>query len=206
WGLAVDRPRRLRRRGDGAIAGRCSTRFGRGAARRAPRGRAWGGAVGPGAAADSTRAVRRGRAHGRAGRCGARSRARVGATAPVAGTDRRRDPASRASNSVVCRQRRGARGAAGARARERSDPEVVKGRQFVETVSGLGGWAVSLRLAALYPSNRLPVYPSLLIPMDDAQSDHLKAYGVTYRVVQAGIKAEWLLNYPGGAVLRPGRA
>ncbi|PYP81512.1 MAG: hypothetical protein DMD25_01655, partial [Gemmatimonadetes bacterium] len=39
--------------------------------------------------------------------------------------------------------------------------------------------------------------------MDDAQSDHLKAYGVTYHVVQAGIKAEWLLNYRGGSFLLP---
>ena len=39
--------------------------------------------------------------------------------------------------------------------------------------------------------------------MDDSQSDHLKAYGVTYRVVQAGIKAEWLLNYRGGSFLVP---
>jgi len=30
--------------------------------------------------------------------------------------------------------------------------------------------------------------------MDDSQSDHLKAYGVTYRVIQAGLQAEWLLK------------
>jgi hypothetical protein len=39
--------------------------------------------------------------------------------------------------------------------------------------------------------------------MDDAQSDHLKAYGLTYRVIQAGLKAEWLLNYRGGSFLLP---
>src|SRR2546422_5211066 len=39
--------------------------------------------------------------------------------------------------------------------------------------------------------------------MDDVQGDHLKAYGVAYRVVQAGIKAEWLLNYRGGSFLVP---
>ena len=39
--------------------------------------------------------------------------------------------------------------------------------------------------------------------MDDAQSDHLKAYGVAYRAIQAGLKAEWLLNYRGGAFLVP---
>src|SRR2546429_9055486 len=39
--------------------------------------------------------------------------------------------------------------------------------------------------------------------MDDARGDHLKAYGVPYRVVRAGIKAEWLLNYRGGSFLLP---
>ena len=39
--------------------------------------------------------------------------------------------------------------------------------------------------------------------MDDSQSEHLKAYGVTYRVLQAGLSAEWLLNYRGGSFLLP---
>src|SRR2546423_7033697 len=39
--------------------------------------------------------------------------------------------------------------------------------------------------------------------MDDAQTDHLKAYGLTYRAIQAGLKAEWLLNYRGGSFLIP---
>ncbi|HEX9610639.1 MAG TPA: hypothetical protein VF978_02040 [Gemmatimonadales bacterium] len=39
--------------------------------------------------------------------------------------------------------------------------------------------------------------------MDDSQSNHLKAYGVAYRVVQAGVRAEWLLNYRGGSFLLP---
>jgi len=45
--------------------------------------------------------------------------------------------------------------------------------------------------------------PSLIIPMDEAQADHLKAYGVCYRVIQAGLKSEWLLNYRGGSFLLP---
>ncbi|MDX2262421.1 MAG: hypothetical protein SFU84_12075 [Gemmatimonadales bacterium] len=44
---------------------------------------------------------------------------------------------------------------------------------------------------------------SLLLPMDDAQSDHLKAYGVAFRALERGDKAEWLLNYRGGAFLLP---
>ena len=43
----------------------------------------------------------------------------------------------------------------------------------------------------------------LLVPMDDAQQNHLKAYGLTYTALKAGIKAEWLINYRGGAFLLP---
>jgi hypothetical protein len=43
----------------------------------------------------------------------------------------------------------------------------------------------------------------LLVPMDDGQRNHLKAYGVTYQALKAGQKAEWLLNYRGGAFLLP---
>ena len=44
---------------------------------------------------------------------------------------------------------------------------------------------------------------NLLIPMDDAQRNHLKAYGVTFLALKSGQKAEWLLNYRGGAFLLP---
>lgn len=43
----------------------------------------------------------------------------------------------------------------------------------------------------------------LLLPMDDGQRNHLKAYGVTYQALKAGQKAEWLLNFRGGAFLLP---
>jgi len=45
--------------------------------------------------------------------------------------------------------------------------------------------------------------PWLLVPMDDAQADHLKAYGLTFRVLERGIRAEWFLNYRNGAFLLP---
>ena len=75
----------------------------------------------------------------------------------------------------------------------------MKRREFVRT---LGGASAAL-LAPSFPSYRHAALPSLLIPMDDVQADHLKAYGVTYRVIQAGFKAEWLLNYRGGSFLLP---
>ncbi|GAB4286216.1 MAG: hypothetical protein Kow0098_01120 [Ignavibacteriaceae bacterium] len=41
----------------------------------------------------------------------------------------------------------------------------------------------------------------LLIYMDLKQSDHLKAYGITFRALEKGVKADWLLNYRGGSFL-----
>lgn len=43
----------------------------------------------------------------------------------------------------------------------------------------------------------------LLVPMDDAQQNHLKAYGLAFSALKSGFKAEWLLNYRGGAFLLP---
>lgn len=43
-----------------------------------------------------------------------------------------------------------------------------------------------------------------LVPMDDTQADHLKAYGVAFRCLERGVKAEWFLNYRGGSFLLPG--
>ncbi len=42
---------------------------------------------------------------------------------------------------------------------------------------------------------------SLLIPMDDTQSNHLKAYGVAYWVLKEDQEVDWLLNYRGGSFL-----
>jgi len=43
----------------------------------------------------------------------------------------------------------------------------------------------------------------LLIPMDLSQTDHLKAYGVTYSALSEGYNVEWLLNYRGGSFMMP---
>ena len=39
----------------------------------------------------------------------------------------------------------------------------------------------------------------ILIPMDAKQKEHLKAYGITFWMLQKGIEAHWLLNYRGGS-------
>ncbi len=43
----------------------------------------------------------------------------------------------------------------------------------------------------------------ILIPMDENQSNHLKAYGIVYKTLQQHIKVKWLLNYRGGSFLLP---
>jgi len=43
----------------------------------------------------------------------------------------------------------------------------------------------------------------ILIPMDDVQTNHLKAYGVAFWMLENELVIEWLLNYRGGAFLFP---
>ena len=44
----------------------------------------------------------------------------------------------------------------------------------------------------------------ILLPMDESsQKNHLKAYGITYWVLDKQYKASWLLNYRGGSFLLP---
>jgi hypothetical protein len=47
---------------------------------------------------------------------------------------------------------------------------------------------------------------SLLVPMDNEQANHLKAYGLTYWVIDHRMTAEWLLNYRAGSFVLPDRA
>lgn len=66
------------------------------------------------------------------------------------------------------------------------------------------GWAPAVVLMFLCA----PAWAQfLLVPMDGAQSDHLKAYGLTYWCLQEPrlYECEWLLNYRHGAFLLPDR-
>ena len=47
----------------------------------------------------------------------------------------------------------------------------------------------------------ISVFSEILIPMDETQTDHLKAYGVAYNTLKLGINVRWLLNYRGGSYL-----
>ena len=41
----------------------------------------------------------------------------------------------------------------------------------------------------------------ILIPMDDTQTNHLKAYGISYWALARQIEIKWLLNYRGGSFM-----
>jgi len=78
----------------------------------------------------------------------------------------------------------------------------MKRRDFL--AAGASG-AASLALVPA-PWARFGRASWMLVPMDDAQTDHLKAYGLAFRAIERGLKCEWLLNYRGGAFLVPGDA
>ncbi|MEN8375332.1 MAG: asparagine synthetase B [Gemmatimonadota bacterium] len=66
--------------------------------------------------------------------------------------------------------------------------------------------AVALALIALSGAAAGARAQHVLVPMDAAQANHLKAYGLTYWSLVQGFEAEWLLNYRGGSFLLEDRA
>lgn len=48
---------------------------------------------------------------------------------------------------------------------------------------------------------RAAAQAKLLIPMDNSQSDHLKAYGLAYWALSKNLPVDWLLNYRSGAFM-----
>lgn len=64
----------------------------------------------------------------------------------------------------------------------------------------LASWvAMCVSLALTAPAKG----QTLLIPMDRGQANHLKAYGLTYWVLDSGGRGEWLLNFRGGSFFLP---
>ena len=53
----------------------------------------------------------------------------------------------------------------------------------------------------LFLTVSISLFSEILIPMDNTQTDHLKAYGVAYNTLKLGINVRWLLNYRGGSYL-----
>lgn len=57
--------------------------------------------------------------------------------------------------------------------------------------------AIAIAFATIMPLRA----QKLLIPMDLAQTDHLKSYGIVYWALTEGIQSDWLLNYRGGSFM-----
>ncbi len=60
--------------------------------------------------------------------------------------------------------------------------------------------AIAVLLSAVLLAQPL-VASMLMIPMDETQTDHLKAYGVVFNCLSRDQQAEWLLNYKYGSFL-----
>lgn len=58
-----------------------------------------------------------------------------------------------------------------------------------------------LNLAILLILSQSVFSQKILIPMDLAQTNHLKSYGLTYWVLTKGQTVDWLLNYRGGSFM-----
>lgn len=58
-----------------------------------------------------------------------------------------------------------------------------------------------LLLVLIVFSQIVSAQAKLLIYMDLQQTDHLKAYGVTFNALNDGLKGDWLLNYRGGSFM-----
>lgn len=71
----------------------------------------------------------------------------------------------------------------------------------LRALTRLAATAVLCGAVALTPA--IAFAQHILVPMDDDQSNHLKAYGLTFNALRDGNKAEWFINYRGGAFLLP---
>ena len=82
--------------------------------------------------------------------------------------------------------------------------DIIKRRDFIKLAAGatgalfLSGYEVDLAASNSF----------ILIPMDDSQINHLKAYGLVYWLLalERDYHAEWLLNFRDGAFLTDDRA
>ena len=62
---------------------------------------------------------------------------------------------------------------------------------------------ITLTLVLVLAGSGVAHAQHLLAPMDGAQTNHLRAYGLAYWVLQRGETVEWLLNYRSGSFLIP---
>jgi hypothetical protein len=64
--------------------------------------------------------------------------------------------------------------------------------------SKLPGFLIILFLCCIFR----PAFGAyILVPMDESQKNHLKAYGIAYWVLKKDVEVSWLLNYRGGSFM-----
>lgn len=83
---------------------------------------------------------------------------------------------------------------------------VVESREF--RVGSLGLSVARLRVAVMTAAVMLlgasrVAAQHILVPMDETQQNHLRAYGLTFQALKNGDRAEWWINYRGGSFLLP---
>ncbi|MDD4309409.1 MAG: asparagine synthetase B [Candidatus Cloacimonetes bacterium] len=64
-------------------------------------------------------------------------------------------------------------------------------------------WLISALLVLVISSFIAPLSAELLVPMDNTQNNHLKAYGIAFEGLKQQLVGKWLLNYRGGSFLFP---
>ena len=63
---------------------------------------------------------------------------------------------------------------------------------------------MKIKVAIIFSLLSLQIFATrILLPMDESQKNHLKAYGMAYWVLQKEIDVDWLLNYKAGSFMLP---
>lgn len=78
----------------------------------------------------------------------------------------------------------------------RSYPTIVRRSLFLAAL-------VAAAFAVGFAPLRTAGAQHVLVPMDEAQQNHLRAYGLTFFALKNGDRAEWWVNYRGGSFLLP---
>ena len=77
---------------------------------------------------------------------------------------------------------------------------------FKRALASVGGKRISgilLCIIVISGFTILPLSADILIPMDNTQTNHLKAYGIAFAGLKEHLVGRWLLNYRGGSFLFP---
>lgn len=79
----------------------------------------------------------------------------------------------------------------------------MNGPIFAYTYSMISRFVLKLffSFSVLFLSGNTLFANRILIPMDETQTDHLKAYGMAYFVLEQDLQVDWLLNYRGGSFM-----